>query len=446
MIESVNVEFKREYVEDIKKTVIAFANTQGGELYIGIEDDGSVCGVGDPDDCQLRAVNSVRDAVKPDVSMFTSAEVCEREGLQVVKITVQRGTSRPYYLSGKGIRPEGVFVRRGASTVSASEAEILKMIRETAGDDYETARSLNQQLTFDYAENYFRKKEIAFGEEQKRTLGIISQDGTFSNLALLLSDQCVHTVRFAVFEGSCKTVFKDRKEFGGSLLQQSEEAYNYISMFNHLHADFEGLQRVDSPDYPREAIREALLNSIVHRDYSFSSGTLISIFDDRIELVTVGGLVKGITKNDIMLGISVLRNRRLADVFYRLRLIEAYGTGMPKIWESYSESKAKPKLEVSDNAFKITLPNMNYTPRTEKGAASSRAPENVCISASKISPREKQILSYLKENPSVTRQTVQKLAKCSQTTAISTLGRLIDKGLIEKREEGRRTVYILKEE
>lgn len=443
MTESSTVEFKREYVEDIKKTVIAFANCQGGELYIGIEDDGSVCGVKDADDCQLRAVNAIRDAVRPDVSMFTFVEVCNAEGVNTVKITVQQGTARPYYLSGKGIRPEGVYVRRGASTVSASEAEILKMIRETAGDDYETARSLNQQLTFNYTEKYFVENGISFGDEQKRTLGIILQDGTFSDLGLLLSDQCVHTIRFAVFEGANKTVFKDRKEFGGSLLKQSEEVYDHISLFNHLHSHFEGLQRVDICDYPVEAVREALLNSIVHRDYSFSSSTLISVFDDRIEFVTVGGLIKGITKSDIMLGISVLRNRRLAEVFYRLHLIEAYGTGMPKIQESYSESKVKPKIEISDNAFKITLPNVNYKPQTEKKNTSVGAPKNIPEKA--LSKREKQILSYLKEHSAAARHDIQKLVKCSQTTTLSTLGKMADKGLIQKRGEGKQTVYVLKE-
>lgn len=214
-------------------------------------------------------------------------------------------------------------------------------------------------------------------------------------------------------------------------------------MFNHLHSHFEGLQRVDICDYPVEAVREALLNSIVHRDYSFSSSTLISVFDDRIEFVTVGGLVKGITKSDIMLGISVLRNRRLAEVFYRLHLIEAYGTGMPKIQESYSESKVKPKIEISDNAFKITLPNVNYKPRAEKNNASVGAPKNIPEKA--LSKREKQILSYLKEHSAAARQDIQKLVKCSQTTTLSTLGKMADKGLIQKQGEGKRTVYVLKE-
>lgn len=360
MIENSKTEFKREYVDDIRKTIIAFANGDGGNLYIGIEDDGSICGVDDVDDCQLRVISSVRDSIRPDVSMFLAVNVEEIDGKKIINIEVQHGTGYPYYIGSKGLRSEGVFVRRGASTVSASEAEILKMIKEATGDNYEAARSLNQQLTFEYADKFFKDRKVAFADEQKRTLGIISADNTFSNLGLLLSDQCMPTIKFAAFEGVSKTIFKDRKEFEGSLFKQLEDAYSVIQMFNHVKADYVGLDRIDHYDYPTEAIREALLNAIVHREYGFSASTLINLYDNRLEIITIGGLVKGITKNDIMLGLSVLRNKRLADVFYRLKLIEAYGTGMPKINECYADKDFKPEIEISDNAFKITLPNLNY--------------------------------------------------------------------------------------
>ena len=147
----------------------------------------------------------------------------------------------------------------------------------------------------------------------------------------MLSDQCVHIIKLAVFEGSWKSVFRDRAELSGSLLKQLEDAYAYIDRYNRIRAEFEGLDRIDRRDYPADALREALLNAIVHRDYSVSVSTLISIFDDRIEFVTIGGLIRGISYDDIMLGVSALRNRHLANVFYRLKLIEAYGTGLLKI-------------------------------------------------------------------------------------------------------------------
>ena len=186
---------------------------------------------------------------------------------------------------------------------------------------FEKLRSINQNLTFDYADKIFKKLGIEFGKVQKKTLGLIGEDNLYTNLGLLLSDQCSHTLKIAVFEGKDKTTFKDRKEFTGSLLKQITEAFEYIDLVNKTKATFEGLLRKDERDYPVEAIREALLNAIVHREYSFGASTLINIYDDRMEFLSIGGIVTGLSLEAIMLGISQSRNERLSNVFYRLRLI-----------------------------------------------------------------------------------------------------------------------------
>ena len=425
MIEDKNTEFKREYVDEIKKELIAFANTDGGNVYIGIDDNGNPVGLNNADGVMLQITNVMRDAIKPDLTMFcdVSAEIIQNK--KIVKVTVNRGTARPYYLSAKGIRPEGVYVRQGTSSVPASESVILSMIRETAGDSYEETRSIVQELSFYEANTIFTNKQISFGESQKRSLGLIGEDGTYTNLALLLSDQCTHTVKIAVFEGEQKTVFKDRREFSGSLLKQLNDVYQFIDQFNHTHAHTEGLYRVDKRAYPTEAIREALLNAIVHREYSFSASTLISIFDNRIEFVSIGGLARGISQNDILLGISITRNKKLADIFYRLHLIEAYGTGMPKIMESYKECEFEPTIEISDNAFKITLPNTNNTAKTPKLA---------------LTKNEQGVLLVLKEGVK-SRSEIQKALGFSQTTAIVTIASLLDKDLITKVGSGNKTKY-----
>ena len=425
MFEDKNIEFKREYVDDIKKTLIAFANTDGGNLYIGIDDAGNAIEIDNTDGAMLQVANVIRDAIKPDLTMFCDISLETVQNKSVIKITVNRGTARPYYLAAKGIRPEGVYVRQGASSVPASESMILSMIKETAGDSYEEARSLIQDLTFDEANEIFKMKNVSFGDAQKRSLGLIGEDGTYTNLALLLSDQCTHTVKIAVFEGDQKAIFKDRREFSGSLLKQLNDAYQFIDQFNHTHAHTEGLYRVDKRAYPTEAIREALLNAIVHREYSFSASTLISIFDSRIEFVSIGGLARGISQSDILLGISIARNKKLADVFYRLHLIEAYGTGMPKIMGTYKEYGIEPNIEISDNAFKITLPNTNTIVANIKH---------------ELTENEQGVLAVLKQGIK-SRPEIQKALGFSQTTAIVTISNLIDKGLIVKVGNGNKTKY-----
>ena len=432
LAESKTIEFKREFTDEIKKTVTAFANSDGGKVYIGVEDDGHVKGITDCDDVMLRVTNAIRDSIRPDVTLFTETNVEQIDNQPVVVVTIQRGTARPYYLAGKGIRPEGVFVRQGASTVPATDAAILNMIKETSGDCYEDARSLNQQLTFDETAAYFNKKGIAFEDNQKKTLNLIGEDGMYANLALLLADQCCHTIKLAVFEGDKKTVFKERREFSGSLLHQLEDAYEFIDRFNSTRAEFKGLDRIDMRDYPPEAIRETLLNAIVHRDYSFSGSTLISIFDNRIEFVTIGGLVKGISLNDILLGVSILRNEHLANIFYRLKLIEAYGTGMPKIMVAYDEYAVKPQIETTDNAFKITLPNTNN--KSNPVVQKQTVPLN---------KREKQILALFNQKEFIVRKDVELTAGISQPTAVILLREMVRKGLIKKIGAGKLIKYQL---
>ena len=188
MTDGIHVEYKREFVEDIRLTVMAFANTDGGTLFIGMENDGTVRGADDPDGTMLRVTNTVRDSIRPDVTLFTKIGTEEIDGKTVVTVSVQRGSARPYYLGSKGIRPEGVYVRQGSSSVPASETAILQMIRETGGDRYEDTRSLNQDLTFEAAESFFARRSVTFGDAQKRTLHLIGEDGTYTNLGLLLSD------------------------------------------------------------------------------------------------------------------------------------------------------------------------------------------------------------------------------------------------------------------
>lgn len=438
-MENKTTEFKREYIDDIKNTVIAFANCDGGNLYIGVNDDGSACGVGDVDGTMLRVTNAIRDAVRPDITMFVECRNDVMDGKSIICVAVQRGTARPYYLHGKGIRPEGVYVRQGASTVPATDSAILNMIKETSGDSYEAARSLNQQLTFEKTTDFFRKRKVEFGNAQMRTLHLIGEDDTYTNLAFLLSDQCSHTLKLAVFEGSKKSVFKDRRELSGSLLKQLEEAFEYIDHYNRTRAEFSGLDRVDLRDYPPEAVREALLNAIVHRDYSFSGSTLISIFEDRIEFVTIGGLVKGITLEDVKLGVSVLRNQHLANIFYRLRLIEAYGTGILKINEAYGEQDAKPVIETTSNAFKITLPNSNFA--TEHRHTQCATKNGGITSVSKKESRINAVLKLCRSTGSFVRTDVETALDISQSTAILLLRELVDDGVLIKKGKGKNIRY-----
>ncbi len=440
--ESETIELKEVVIDDIKKEIIAFANCDGGKLYIGVHDDGTVVGLDDPDGVSLQISNMVRDTIKPDLTMFMHYQTIEENGKEIVAVDIQRGTDRPYYLAKKGMRPEGVYVRQGYSSVPATDTAIRRMIKETDGDRFEAMRCLNQELTFEATKKEFALREIDFGPQQMRTLKLIGKDNLYSNLGLLLSDQCVHTIKIAVFQGTDQTIFKDRREFTGSLMQQMNEVYDFIDFRNQTRATIEKLLRIDVRDYPEIAIREALLNLLVHRDYSFSASALISIYADRIEFVSIGGLMPGIDLEDIMVGISVCRNQDLANVFYRLHLIEAYGTGMSKIMKAYEGMEEKPTIETTKNAFKIILPNINA--KYETGNTPIPKTESIAVSAAgaeKSLRNEEKVLEYVRSHGAVTRNDVIELLEVSTSTASRVIKKMVKSNLLKQNGKARSTTY-----
>ena len=316
LFEDENTEFKAKFTDEIYKEVIAFANTDGGVIYIGVGDDGTVIGIEDVDNTYTRLTNGIRDAIQPDVTMFVRYILQDNN---VIRIEVGEGSYKPYYLKSKGLKPTGVYVRQGASSAPASSELIRQMIKESDGDQFENLRTMQQELTFSSAETAFARYGVGFGEEKFITLGLRNvHDDHYTNLALILSDQCQHTIKVAVFADNTKTIFKDAKEFSGSIFQQLEDTYSYLRLCNRTMAVFEGLNRIEKQDYPEEALREALLNAIVHRDYSFSGSIIINVNDTEIEFISIGGLLSGLSVEDIRSGISQPRNPKLAEIFHRL--------------------------------------------------------------------------------------------------------------------------------
>lgn len=411
--ESENIEYKREYVDGICKEVVAFANTNGGRIFVGVDDDGNPVGLEDIDDTYTRVTNSIRDAICPDVTMFVKYTI--NNG--IIEIEISEGTAKPYYLKSKGLKPSGVYVRQGASSAPASSEQIRQMIKISDGDVYESARSLEQNLSFSAAEKVFGEHKVDFSPEKFPALGVSRiSDNLYTNLAKIISDQCEHTIKIAVFADDRNTVFKAHKEFEGSVFTQLEEAFEYLMLCNRNPSTFVGINRVDKWDYPIEALREALLNAIVHRDYAFSGSIIINVNESCIEFISLGGLVRGLTADDIRNGISQLRNRNLAEIFHRLNFIESYGTGIRRIFALYSDCKEQPTISITSNSFKITLPNMNNSAIDEK--------------KHELTEQEQAIVNHLDKHKEMTEIDVQKLLGVKKTRAFNIIKELKDAGII----------------
>jgi len=288
--------------------------------------------------------------------------------------------------------------------------------------------SIEQNLTFEYTDKTFTEKDIKFGQQQKQSLGLVSHDGRYTNLALILSDQNPYSTKAAIFEGLNKETFKDRKEFTGSIFKQIDDVLAYLHVYNRTHGQFEGAYRIDNPDYLEITLREAYINALIHRDYYIEGSILISMFDNRLEFMSLGGVMPGVTHDLMLAGVSVTRNEKLAQVFYRLNIIEAFGTGIPRIFSVYENYPVKPKIPVIDGGFLLCLPNRNYEPIIVKEKSVA------------YGSNEQRILTSF-TNSSFTKEDTAKLLNISVNGAYKLLERMKEQRLINAQKAGKKWMY-----
>lgn len=256
----------------------------------------------------------------------------------------------------------------------------------------------------------------------------------FTNLGLLASDQCTHTVKIAVFSDSANTVFLDRREFAGSVFTQLRQAFQYIMLNNRTVSTIQALDRYDMSDYPEEALREALINALMHRDYSFSGSIIININARQMEFISLGGLVSGLSREDILNGISLSRNPRLSQLFFRLKHSEAYGTGLRRIFALYRDCPQQVSISVTENTFRLTLPNMNYAHETVDDV-SEPAPRYV-------TEQMQTVLDYLAEHTQADEDALMELLNVKRTRTYLITREMVDLGLLTIIGRGAHKKYV----
>ena len=432
-IENECCELKSILTKDIKKEIIAFANTNGGKIYIGVDDDGNILGIENIDNDLQALTGMIQEGIKPFLIEYTQIKIEQYDNENIIVVEIQSGPNKPYYLADKGLKPSGVYLRHGSSSIQASDEIIRKMIFEHAGLRFEEMVCKNQELTFEYLEKKFKENNLTFAENKYRLLNIVNEENKYTNLGLLLSDQCSYTIKCAIFDGTNKISFRDRKEFTGSILKQVDDIFEYFELFNKISGKIIGLKRIDTRDYPEYSLREALLNAVIHRSYYFDSSIMVTLYDDKFEILSMGGLIDGITIKEIFKGVSSSRNPNLANIFYRFGYVESFGTGIGRIIDSYSKHEKKPIFDTTENTFSITLPNMNYQEITSKS--------NIVVS--NIS-QEEIIINYIKEYNKISRNEAEKLLSVSKTRAYEVLNKMLEKKVIKKENTGKNTYYVLK--
>lgn len=420
--EKFNLEFKVKVTKTFLKTVSAYANYNDGEILFGIDDDGRVEGLDHVKNERIKIETMINETIdpKPDFRL----EVKEIDGKPIIVLAIRKGRNTPYYYNGKA------YKRVDTSTAPVDRFELNRLVLEGSNFDYEELQSSSQELKFSKLEYELKEKTGINGIsiDILKTLNLYHKDGYFNIAGELLADNSrtrfsgIDIIRFG--KDIHQILYREIVEHV-SLLTQYDRAVALFEQYYQLE-EIEGYTRVTRERIPKEAFREALANAIIHRVWDIHSYIQISMFDDKIIIESPGGLPPGISIDEYLYGtISVLRNPILANVFYRLDLIEKFGTGIARINREYEKSLSKPDFPISPNSIAIVLPVI----------ASEQAG---------LSKEETAIYNLLKHETELTRKELDRETDFDKYKTIRILNGMIERRVIKKSGNGPGTTYRIK--
>lgn len=420
--ENVRVAFSGGWNRTAQKTMIAFANTLGGNLYLGRNKEGTATGLSKKDVQRIsRALHTFcAEETDPVMLDLVSTKVMAADaGGYLLRATVLPGEDRPYAFKGQRYTG-GAYVRDGSVTVTATEEELREMIRDSASESRESRLSRRTDLTFGEAAAVFRKYNVDFSPAHLRHLRLADDNGHFTLLGELLSDQ--NRTRLVIGTFSRDAASLSAHTLSGSLLRQIDRAFDLFAEMNpEIFHKTDGLANRHYFAWPPKALREALVNCAVHRDYAEPELTKVSVFPNRFEFLSYGSIPGRLSVEDIVLeGVSKCRNEHLAVILRRLGWMENYGSGFPMIWREYANSGAEPKLEATRRVFRIVLPRIHDDSR---GALKERC---------RVLFENRDMLAMAD---------VMSLLNVSRTSANSAVNALLKEGLVAKVGGGRTTRY-----
>lgn len=416
MKETKYIEFKEAVTNTFIKTVIAFANFSTGDIYFGIKDNGDIVGIEYPEEVCLTIENKINDMVNPKPDFTFKID----KRTNVVQLTVKEGLFKPYLYKGKA------YKRSGTSTVELDKIELKRLILEGENLYFEELPVDSTNLSFEYLFRALNEKLLVKNQTKDvlKTLGLLNREDKFNNAAALLSDKNdfpgIDVVRFG--RNISEIIF--RKTFSGiSILEQLGQVENIFDMYYRLE-EIQGMKRREKYLIPKEAFRETVANALVHRTWDVNSHIRIAMYEDKIEIYSPGGLPVGLTKEEYISGyVSNLRNPLIANVFFRLDIIEKFGTGIMRIKKAYSDIKHQPIFEVKDNSILTILPTTNKRDN--------------------LTEEQKQIIDCLENGMVMASSQISKITGFGKDKTVNLLKKLQEKNYVEKTGAGRGTRYRL---
>lgn len=337
--ETERIEFKREYSKELEleKEVVAFLNyREGGFIYIGIDKKGKVLGVEDVDETVLKIKDRIKNNILPSAMGLFDVAVDSVDGKQVIKITVARGSENPYYIKKYGLSEKGVFIRKGTASERMPQRMIEEIFSRRTKNSIGKIESVRQDLTFEQLKIYYDGAQKTLSKNFSKSLELLTQTGRYNYVAYLLADENSNSVKFAKYKGNDRVDLISNEEFGyTSLIKATKLLLDKLKVENVTSVTITGSGRESQKMWDEVALREAVLNAIVHNDYTTEVPPKFEIFADRIEITSSGALPEGMTREEFFEGVSVPRNKELMRVFRDLDMVEQLGSGVPRILKHY---------------------------------------------------------------------------------------------------------------
>ncbi|MDX9914372.1 MAG: putative DNA binding domain-containing protein [Sphaerochaeta sp.] len=427
-MENETIDFKRVITDDVEKEIVAFLNTFGGVLYLGLDDEGSVVGLDQAKEQALAVTDRIKNTILPSPLGLFNVEVKKDSEKEYVKVTVAQGLEKPFYLKKYGRSPKGCYTRVGSQTAMMSEQMIEELYSRRVRDTLSNVPSPNQHLSFSQLRIYYQ--ELGFDATSEfflQNLGLYTEEGKFNYVAYLMADTNSIPITVARFRGTEKLDIVERNEYGYTcLIKAARQVLGKLEMVNTTVVRVTGeAQRREISLVEKRALREAVLNAIIHNDYLFMTSPVFEIYDDRIVVLSSGSLPPGLSEDEFFKGRSLPRSRELMRIFTDMELSERLGSGMKKILKIYP----KKIFELSENFIQATF----FYDKEALAILRNQIPEEVgerrAYVMRMLSPTALKVLALLMEDGAKTREEIDSTLDLSSGDAVIELR---GHGLIKK--------------
>lgn len=424
MIESNRVEFKKELNDSLEKEVVGFLNYfEGGEIYIGIADDGTIIGIENADDTQKRIIDRIKNNIFPSTMGLFDVITTSRDGHSIVKIIISSGPDKPYYIKKYGMSPNGCLIRVGTTVQQMTTEMIDCLYSKRTRNSLGKLISPRQDLTFKQLKIYYEENGYDLNDKFLSNLELFTEENIFNYAAYLLADENGVSMKVAKYSGTDKVDLIENAEFGYcSLIKATENVISRLDIENITKTEITSSLRKEKRLVDSTALREAVVNAIIHNDYSNGIPPVFEIFYDRIVITSSGGLPQELNQEEFFGGISAPRNKELMRVFKDVRLVEQLGSGVQRILKSYD----KDIFGFSPNFLKVSFPVNNVGNNVGKNVGENVG-KNVGEKLIKLSETQRRIISLIKSNKYITQ------AEISEQLSIST--RTVERNM-KKLQEG----------